>query len=289
MKIRMYGTRGITPAPGVQSSRYGGNTSCIALRLEDSNDLMIIDAGTGIIKLGQELVSKPTPYNIKLFITHIHMDHIQGFPFFLPLYNPENNITIYYPKYEQASLEKILNILANEYVNPVHLGKIKAQIRYEHLQENIITLKTLRIKNIRVNHPILTLGFRFEHRGKVLCVITDHEPESNLKKNPNDTEKYILSDIDYGSFIEHSDLLIADAQYLPEEVKLYAGWGHANINYIVNQCIKSSVGRVVLTHHDPNRTDLQIDTIVDHYRTLITKKGLKLEIVAAREIEEYSL
>ena len=290
MKIRMYGTRGITPTPGWETQKYGGNTACIAIRLEDSNNLIIVDAGSGIIKLGQELVNQGSDYDIRLFLTHIHMDHIQGFPFFLPIFDPRNHITIYSPQYPHVSIEKILKIFINEHVSPIHLGKPLAKIKYEYINEKTLVHKSLKIKVCRVNHPITTFGYRFEHRNKVLTIMTDHEPAENFQSKLADSpEEYILSDSDYCQFINNSDILIADAQYLPDEVKLYQGWGHANVNYIVNKAVSSNIKRLVITHHDPNRTDLQIDTILDQYRAILMKKGVSMEIIAAKEIEEYSL
>ncbi|MDH4261571.1 MAG: MBL fold metallo-hydrolase [Spirochaetia bacterium] len=289
MKIRMYGTRGITPSPGWETKKYGGNTSCIAIRLEDSNNLIIIDAGTGIIKLGQELANASTDLQIKLFLTHIHMDHIQGFPFFLPIYDRRNHITVYSPHYQHVTVEKVFKLLISDQVNPVQLRQPQAKIHYEYMTENVVTHKTLKIKLCRVNHPILTYGYRFEHLNKVLCIMTDHEPAENLLQKTADREAYTLSDADYCSFINNCDILIADAQYLPDEVKMYRGWGHAHVNYIVNKAIVANVKRLVLTHHDPNRTDLQIDTILDQYRTILMKKGIPMEIIAAKEIEEYTL
>jgi ribonuclease BN (tRNA processing enzyme) len=286
----MYGTRGITPSPGWETKKYGGNTACIAIRLEDSNNLIILDAGTGIIKLGQELASQGSDLHIRLFLTHLHMDHIQGFPFFLPIYDSRNHITIYSPHDHHTSVEKIFKLLINEQVNPVKLGQPKANIKYEYIGENVVTHKTLKIKLCRVNHPVITYGYRLEHHNKALCLMTDHEPAENiLHKATDGRDAYILSDTDYVSFISNSDILIADAQYLPDEVKMYRGWGHANVNYVVNKAIAANVKRLVLTHHDPNRTDLQIDTILDQYRTILLKKGIPMEIIAAKEIEEYSL
>jgi len=285
----MYGTRGIMPSPGWDTKKYGGNTSCIALRLEDSNNLIVLDAGTGIIKLGQELANQQSDLHIRLFLTHLHLDHIQGFPYFLPIYNPRNQIAVYSPRFNHVSVEKILKLLLNEQVNPVQLGKPRAKITYDYIQSNVLTHKTLKIQVCRVNHPVITYGYRFEHLGKVLCLMTDHEPAANVPAEKNGADSYLLSDADYTTFITNADMLIADAQYLPDEVKMYRGWGHANVNYIVNRAIEANVKRVVFTHHDPNRTDLQIDTILDQYRTLLVKKGARLEIIAAKEIEEYTL
>lgn len=290
MKIRMYGTRGIMPTPGWDSKKYGGNTSCIALRLEDSNDINIIDAGTGIIKLGQELVNQKVNFNIRIFLTHCHMDHIQGFPFFLPVYDPGNHITVYSPRSGAVSTEKIFQVLMNDNVNPLYLGKLRANIQYEYIDEKGMSFKTMKLKVCRLNHPVYTLGFRIEHRGKILSVTTDHEPPENLvHKSKGDKDYYELSDLEYASFVENSDLLIADAQYLPDEVKQYHGWGHANLNYMVNQAVQANVRKLVITHHDPNRTDLQLDTILEHYRSLLVKKGSRLELIGAKEIEEYNL
>lgn len=286
----MYGTRGILPSPGNETRKYGGNTTCIAIRAEEVNELIIVDAGSGIIKLGQDLTNQGSNYKIKILITHIHMDHLQGLPYFLPFYDPRNQIQIYYPHYPHVSLEKIIKILTNQHVNPVHMGNIKAKVTYNYIHEDPIYIKNLKITTCRMNHPIVTYGFKFQIRNKILTIATDHEQYENIQKMSDEAKPdYNLSDQDYCAFIENSDILIADAQYLPDEVKLYRGWGHSSVNYIVNQAISANVRKLVITHHDPNRSDLQIDTILEHYRNLLTKKGFIMELIAAKEVEEYNL
>jgi len=284
MIVRVYGSRGIIPVSGEKFKKYGGNTACLAIRDKKSNEFFIFDAGTGLKKLGEDLIAIEHIDKIHIFLTHIHSDHISGLPFFLPLYSKKYNIIIYGPASLIYNLKSEILSLFKQHTNPVNLGEPVADIQIMELEETSLTVSNINIKTILLNHPIENLGYRISVDETSICYLTDHEPYrkgmDNIKQIKNNR---------YKEFILNTSMMIADAQYLPDEYEMYKGWGHAPVNYIINQAIEGRVKRVVLTHHDPNRTDIQIDDILQHYRKLLIKKNIKLEIIAAKEIDEYTV
>ena len=287
MIIRTYGVRGIVASPGPKTVKYGGNTPCIGLRDETSNDIFIFDAGTGIRKIGEELSEKSIKFNIHLFLTHTHTDHIEGLPLFIPLFTSGVRIHIYGPK-SNPSLEETIGTFLSKTYNPTGLGKVKALIKFHELERSKMNIGELTFRSVPLNHSIPVVGYRLESGKAVFSYMTDHEPPAELKE-PAQRKAAKQFDEDYLAHIEGADLLIADTQYMPDEIKLYAGWGHPSIHYVVNAALKAKVKRLVLFHHEPNRTDDQIDEIVHHYRNLILKKKANLEIIAGREVEEFNV
>lgn len=285
-KIRatFWGVRGSIPCPGPATVKYGGNTSSIELRFpEAGNRLIIIDAGTGIRELGNYLMAhdqRKGPVKTELYLSHTHWDHIHGFPFFTPIYIPGNALKVFGPKtHEHDTLEQIVGGQMSYRYFPVREVDLAAKIEYIHLQEGPYNLGdgiTLLTKYL--NHPILCLGYRFEHQGKVLCTAFDTEPFRNLFCNDPRDPAYDEAMAQEGEtvareqnealekFFAGADLLVHDAQYTQKEYDAAkVGWGHTAIEYACEAAARSRVKAIALFHHDPLRSDKQLDRLEEEY------------------------
>ncbi|ADK83161.1 MBL fold metallo-hydrolase [Sediminispirochaeta smaragdinae] len=306
MKVRLWGVRGSIPCPGPTTVRYGGNTACIELRVGDDERLFIIDAGSGIRQLGDYLMKNDLPkgpIRTKIFLSHTHWDHIMGFPFFTPIFIPGSELEIYGPvTYEDEGLDRIVGDQLRYRYFPVKHSELAAKITYHPMKERSMELGDgLWLTTKYLNHPILCLGYRFEYKGKVFCTAYDTEPFRNVFPEDPEDPNYDSAAAEEGAlaareenekilrFFQGADLLIHDSQYTLEEYKNgKIGWGHSSFEYAINAAHKAGVKKLLLFHHDPNRSDDQLEAIVDEYRSKITgKSGLIIEI--AREGSLYSI
>lgn len=300
MKIRPWGVRGSIPSPGPETVHYGGNTTCFEIRYGEDDKLIIIDAGSGIRKLGEYIVKNDIPkgtLKTKIFFTHTHWDHIMGFPFFIPIFIPGTEIDIYGPvTYEDEGLEEIIGGQLRYRYFPVKHSELSADIRYHPLRERSLTLEGgMRVITKYLNHPVLCLGYRFEYEGKVFCTVYDHEPFRNVFPSDPSDPSYDKEAADEGEaaareenekvlrFFRGADLLVHDTQYTHHEyLTSRLGWGHSSYEYAINAAHKAGVKKLLLFHHDPNRTDEQLTSYLDSYRTQLDSKS-NLEIEIARE------
>lgn len=284
MRIRFFGVRGFFPTPGKETASYGGNTSCVAIDLPSLETMLIFDAGTGIRQLGETIIASPEEYKVHLFISHIHWDHIQGFPYFLPNFIKNFKLHIYGPKLLEGSvLEKLTSQVVHQHL-PVKLGDIQANIHFRELEEESFSLGAIQVQTFKLNHPVVCLGYRVRFGAKSVTYATDHEPYFEALGESSD-EAPSLDDMNrrYRNFIAGSDLLIADGQYLPDEYDEHQGWGHSTVAYAVNQAARAGVKKLVFTHHDPNRTDSQLDKITHHYQAILKRKQSDLKLLPAHE------
>jgi phosphoribosyl 1,2-cyclic phosphodiesterase len=279
MKIKFWGARGSIPSPGAQYVKYGGNTLCVELYLEDIDRLIIIDAGSGLRLLGNHLITEGLSdgsLETDIFLTHTHLDHIIGFPFFTPIFQAGTRLKIYGPvTYEEDSLETVIGGQLSYRYFPVRQEELTARIEYLNLKEGRFDLGDgIQLITKYLNHPLLCLGFRFEYKGKICCTAYDTEPFQNLFiTDPRDPaydeimahqgeaaardENHRLED-----FFAGADLLIHDAQYTQQEYQTdKCGWGHSPIEYAIEAAMRSQVKRLALFHHDPMRTDAQLDEL----------------------------
>lgn len=217
LKITFWGVRGSVPVPGPSTVKYGGNTACFDLKSDDG-DWIIFDAGTGLRVLGQSLdLSKN--YDIHLFISHPHWDHINGFPFFPPVYIPGNRVTIYGPGTFELSLEDIINGQMKYTYFPVRTAELNAEFKYKELKEESFTLGNLYVETHMLNHPVTCLGYKIKYRDKVFVYLGDNEPYYNVF-NDNDNEvDHFAKDMNnrLAEFVKGADTLISDAQYIPSD------------------------------------------------------------------------
>ena len=301
MKLKLWGTRGSIPSPGPSTIKYGGNTACI--QIEGSNkECIILDAGTGIRPLGIELMEKYKPLPVMhLLVSHTHWDHIQGFPFFGPCYIPDTKIEIKGPVHflEEKTLQSTFDVQMQYEFFPVSNEQLKADITYEPLDETEFDIGNIHVKSLFSNHPIRSLMYHLTEKGKSIVYTGDHEPYYNLfaveKESPaDDADDIFFDDTDtnvahangrFVNFIKGVDLLVMDCQYAPEEYKsLRRGYGHSSWDYCLDWMKEAGVKKMVLTHHDPARTDEEIDKISDDIRGAAVKKGIDPEnILMAKE------
>ncbi len=245
MKVKFYGTRGSIPVPEKDFMEFGGNTACILLTF-DSGDRVVLDAGSGIRKLGKELAASPaSQQRLSIALSHTHWDHIQGFPFFGPAYLPGQQFTVFLcnrSKYEQ-SLEHILsNQMRFEYF-PVSLEAMKADIRFwEPSAEHYLTEWGAKVTVVPHPHPGEAYGYRFEYNDKVVVYCTDVEHAHGIDPGVVKLSK-------------DADLLIHDAQYTPEELESHHGWGHSSWEQAIEVAELAGAKKLALFHHDPDHND----------------------------------
>lgn len=305
MKVRFWGVRGSIPCPGPKTVRYGGNTICLELRFHDLDRLIIIDAGSGIRELGNFLLAndiRKGPLNTEIYLSHTHWDHIMGFPFFTPIYLPSTTLKVFGPvTHEDESLEGIVGGQMTYRYFPVRRQELAADIQYVNLKESTRDLGdgiTLATKYL--NHPVLCLGYRFSYNNKVFCTAFDTEPFRNLFcTDPSDPsydealalEGQLVADEQNAlveQFISEADVVVYDAQYTRQEYEdSKIGWGHTDMEYALAAATRAKVKKLVFIHHDPTRTDTDLDILTEHL-TSDRQQGMP-EILFAREGMELEL
>ncbi|MGC9313217.1 MAG: MBL fold metallo-hydrolase [Sediminispirochaetaceae bacterium] len=306
MKVKLWGVRGSIPCPGPETVQFGGNTACLELRFGEEERLIIIDAGSGIRKLGESVIKqdlKKGPIKTQLFLTHTHWDHIMGFPFFIPIFIPGTQIDVYGPvTYEDEGLDKIIGDQLRYRYFPVKHSELSAQLNYFPLREGTIDLGDgIFVTTKYLNHPILCLGYRFEYKGKSFCTAYDTEPFRNVFPTDPSQPGYDPVAAQEGEeaareenekvlrFFQNADLLIHDSQYTNKEyLDSKLGWGHTPFETAINNAHKAHVKKLLLFHHDPNRTDEQLKELLAGYKQRIGGKS-NMEIEIAQEGKEYIL
>ena len=281
MRVQFWGTRGSIAKPGPSTVRYGGNTSCIEVR-SARGTLVIIDCGTGGHALGQSLMSAGSGgLRGHILISHTHWDHIQGIPFFAPLFAPGNEWDIYGPKGLDQSLRESLAGQMQYTYFPVTLDQCGARIHYHDLVEGTLDIDDIKVSTRYMNHTSLTLGYRLEADGVTVVYCCDHEPYSRMPATGGG--EITGQDLRHAEFIDGADLLIHDAQYTAAEYPAKIGWGHSSIEYAVKLGDYAEARRLALTHHDPLRDDDAIDRLIANVRARLRKDASSLDVFAAAE------
>ncbi len=272
MQIRFWGVRGSTPTPQPENLRYGGNTSCVEVRL--NGQIYVFDCGTGFRNLGKHLISEfeEKPFFAHIFLSHFHWDHIQGIPFFLPLYNNPENHFFFHSSSRTRKLQHALEDQMSDPYFPVNMAAMQAHRNFYDMEEEKLAFDECVIQSKWLNHPQGCLGFRLETDDKVVVYATDNEPghevfDKNVRK-----------------LAEGADVLIYDSQYLPEEYEAQKrGWGHSHWREAVNIAMGSGAKELVLFHHDPDHADNCIDSIVTKAREYYPKvraasEGMEIQL-----------
>lgn len=270
-QIKFWGVRGSIPTPGPGTLRYGGNTSCLEVRC--GTDIIILDAGTGLRKLGQSLLEefKRQPLNLTLLLSHTHWDHIQGLPFFAPIYESRCRLRILGCEGARKGLIAALTGQMESTYFPVPFSKLPSNIEIEELRDFNFAIGPVLVRAHRANHPGVTVGYRLFSPDGVVVFFPDTEPRHGVE------------DREMIEFIRDADVLVLDSQYDRAEYKKHTGWGHGCVDDSVALAMKSGVKKLVLFHHDPDHDDQKLDEFVKYARRLVVKANGKLKVEAARE------
>jgi phosphoribosyl 1,2-cyclic phosphodiesterase len=255
MRTRIWGCRGSVAAPGEETVRYGGNTSCVEVRL-DSGHVLVLDAGTGMRPLGVALDLTDAP-ELHILLTHLHLDHLQGLGFFKPLFQPGLDVHIWGPSSPVQSLAERIAIYLSPPLFPVRLADLPASVTFHDAPEQPVSIGSAVVRAARVTHQGPTVGYRVEVDGGSFAYVPDHEPAigGRLVDQPDDW----ISGYD---LVRDVDVLFHDAQYLDDEYPRHIGWGHSAIGDALELAQRARVGRLVLFHHDPYRTDDDLETML---------------------------
>lgn len=295
MKIKLWGTRGSIPTPSTASfvtTRFGGDTTCISI--DAGEHRIILDAGTGIRLLGLEMIKQPEPWNAHFFFSHVHWDHIQGFPFFLPSFKPTNRFTLYGPRltslpgFVGSILEKALRGQQEDLNFPVQLKDMPAEMIFKDIEErSVVTIEggesTVIVYSAALNHPGGCYGYRVEEHvagqpPKIFAFASDTEHLTNLHPGLQ--------------FLAHNaDILLYDAQYTPDEYDglngniSHSGWGHSTYEWGIRESLAAKAKHLILHHHDPLHDDDQVAAIETAARLAV--QGTELTVDAGAQMAEY--
>jgi phosphoribosyl 1,2-cyclic phosphodiesterase len=255
VKVRVWGCRGSLAAPGAETVRYGGNTSCVEVRGE-SGDVVILDAGTGMRPLGVALESEGIE-RVHVLLSHLHLDHLQGLGFFRPLFRSDREIHLWGPSSPVQSLHDRIATYLSPPLFPVSLVDIPSRVAFHDAPEEPVQIGSLSVRAAPVTHQGPTVGYRIEEGERALVYLPDHEPGLgfDLGARPADWVS--------GYHLAHrADVLLHDAQYSDDEYSRHVGWGHSAIGHVVSFARKAQVGRLVLFHHDPYHPDHELEDLV---------------------------
>lgn len=269
--VRFWGVRGSVPCPGPCTARYGGNTPCVEVMC--GRERLIFDAGTGIRALGASLAGAED-LNAHIFLTHTHMDHITGFPFFRPAYCKRNKFQIWagHLAPRQGNIRSVLSAIMSKPIFPVPLGIMHACMAFHDFRagDTLNPLSGITLRTAPLNHPDGATGYRVEFAGRSICYVTDTEHREG------ELDETILS------LIEGSEIVIYDSTYTDAQYPDYRGWGHSTWNEGVRLCSAAAAGRLIAFHHDPDHNDADLDEIArDLARarpgSMVASEGLVLQ------------
>ncbi len=284
MRIKIWGCRGSITTPGPATVRYGGSTTCLEIRSADGK-IYIVDAGSGIRSLGKAIRLDTSISDIRFFFTHSHWDHLVGFPFFEPAYFENYKITLCSGPHAEQMVGKYLNHQMEPPYFPVEFGKLKARFDYECRQpEHAVddcSLGGMQCRAFPLSHPNGGFGFKFTEGGKTFVFLTDNELGFRHEGG--------LAHGQYKALCRGVDLLFHDAQYTEKEYLHTRGWGHSTYRAAADLAMEAGVKRFGLFHHDPDRTDDDLDRQLDYCRELIRKAGSPVDCFACAEGMEISM
>ncbi|MDX6649949.1 MAG: hypothetical protein QOJ97_1900 [Solirubrobacteraceae bacterium] len=251
MKVKVWGARGSVPSPGPETTRYGGNTSCLQVTLQDGS-VIVLDAGTGIRNLGLTLAG-PAP-RIHILLTHLHLDHIQGLMFFAPAFRPRTEIVVWGPQSPEASLQDRIARYISAPLSPVEMRELPCDVSFLDAPTVDWEIGSARVQAASVTHRGPTLGYRITEGDTSLCYIPDHEPGLGAdltEVGPEWISGYELA--------RGASLLVHDCQYSDEEYPDHVGWGHSPLGDALTFARRVEAQRVLMFHHDPLHTDDWLD------------------------------
>ena len=268
--VRFWGVRGSIASPGPQTARYGGNTSCLEVRCGDTR--LILDAGTGIRPLGEAL-ARQGPVDLDLLLTHSHFDHICGLPFFAPVFDPDSRVRLWAGHLPpDRRLRSVLRTMMSSPLFPVPVEIFRADCAFRDFDcgEVLEPKPGVTVRTIPLNHPDRAVGYRIEFAGRSFCYITDTE------HGGGDRDRLV-------EFVREAEVMVYDSTYTDQEYSARIGWGHSTWQECLRVAEAAGVGRAVLVHHDPARTDDELDRIGAEAAamrpgTLVAREGLELTV-----------
>jgi len=284
VKVTFWGVRGSIAAPGRATADYGGNTSCV--EIQAGAEKLILDCGTGIRELGRHLMASGEPISATILLSHSHWDHIQGFPFFVPLFSPDNHFTIVGPHEHTNRLNDTLAGQMQYRYFPIGMEQLAADIRYQEVREEKFTIGPARISTCYLNHTIMAMAYRIEAFGHSVVYVTDTEPFSQQARGwASDGSRRFLHrrDEELSHFIHGADVVIMDAQYTAHEYPGRIGWGHGTPDYCLDVAISAGVGTLVLYHHEPTRIDTAVTVLEQLAQKRAEEEAPGMEVMAAAE------
>jgi phosphoribosyl 1,2-cyclic phosphodiesterase len=267
MKAKVWGCRGSVAAPGAETARYGGNTSCVQVSLDDGTTL-VLDAGTGIRGLGLALAGADAPPVIHILLTHLHLDHLQGLMFFAPCFQPQAQIVIWGPAAPEASLEERVSRYISAPLSPVEVRELPCSVSFRDCPGSEWEIGSARIRGESVTHRGPTLGYRITEGDSSLCYLPDHEPAVGAALDDLDPDW--ISGFDLAC---DASLLIHDCQYTDAEYPAHVGWGHSRLSDALSFGRRTEAERVLLFHHDPLHDDDTLDALRDVALTSWCQRG----------------
>jgi len=297
-QVKFWGVRGSIPTPGPATVRYGGNTSCLEVRA--GGQIIILDAGTGLRQLGRQLVEEfgDQPLQLTLLLSHTHWDHIQGLPFFPPIYRPNCRLRILGFEGARKGLVNVLTGQMESPYFPVPFEELPGNVEIEEVKEMNFHVGPVRVKAWFANHPGICVGYRLFTPDGSLAFFPDNEPRyrhvrdttpARLVGNGDALKFAQAEERKVVEFLRGTDVLVLDAQYDAEEYQTHTGWGHGCVDDAVALAIKAGARKLVLFHHDPDHDDAKIDQMVAHGRQLVVEARSALQVVGAREGEVIQL
>jgi phosphoribosyl 1,2-cyclic phosphodiesterase len=280
MRVTIWGCRGSVPTPGPQTVRCGGNTSCIEISLDDGT-VFVLDAGTGIRALGNDLVERGLK-RLHLLLTHLHLDHLEGLRFFAPLFDSETTIDLWGPRSPVLTLKERIRRSFSPPLFPIDLLDTPAEVVFHDLPKTPWRIGEAQLTASLIVHPGPTVGYRIEADGSSVAYIPDHEPALT-----GDFTQRSRDWISGGSIAEDVDLLLHDAQYFEEEYAGRLGWGHSSVHSAIAYADAVGARRVVLFHHDPTHSDEVMERLEAEARSLdsnadgppiVAREGMVLDV-----------
>lgn len=295
MKIRFWGVRGSIPSPGPKTVRYGGNTTCIEVR-SDAGELIVIDAGTGIAALAQNLLAE-LPVTANVFITHTHWDHIHGLPFFLPFFLPGNKVKLHgaFDIITGQGIQQVMEVQMQYSYFPIREAELRAAIDYRTLEiGEQVDIGDATVRSTLLNHPVTDFGYRIECNGKSMFFSGDHEPWYNIYDEADDGYAEFQAMIDekqgaMDSFLKGVDVLVMDCSYTAAEYPSKRGWGHGTFIGAIVLARRVGAKKLVCTHHEPTRSDADLEDAFADVMNKYPRHPGDPEIVLAYEGLEITL
>ena len=274
-----WGTRGSIASPGPDTVKFGGNTPCLEVRIQDGRRF-IFDAGTGIRSLGLSMMDETGAHDAVVFLTHFHWDHIQGIPFFQPLFDPDASLRIVGPDQESADVKELFLTQMAPVNFPVPFTELLARKEFSNLDGGAWEENGFCVRAIRMRHPSFTVGHRVDYCGVSLAYMPDNELAGESYDLGEGWRKRLVD------FLGDVDVLIHDAMFTDEEYESKADWGHSTFSQSVELAHETGAKKLLFFHHDPCRSDRALSKIVDTLRTEAAARGYSVEIGAAAERDE---